>query len=71
MCFICTLAPYAHRTPRTPGPTQRTNIRLNERFRPVLAGRGSIDVKVITEADASEMPLDFEQKPDRLVVENA
>lgn len=56
---------------RTPGPSQRTNIRLNDMFRSVLGTGGTIDVTVITTAEAAGEPLDLTRKFERVLVENA
>lgn len=56
---------------RTPGPTQHTNIRLNELFRSIIQSGGSVHVSVIESATASDTPLDLARKADRLLVESA
>lgn len=60
---------------RSPGPTQPTNIRLNERLRTHLAAGGTVEVSVATEAelqlDGAAAPLDLAKKASRLLVENA
>lgn len=50
---------------RNPGPSQRTNIRLNERFRTHLATGGRIKMAILTSAEAEingrKVPLDLTQ----------
>lgn len=58
---------------RNPGPTQRTNIRLNERMKTRLAGGGSVRVALVTAArlavgECSE-PMDLDRRASRLLVE--
>lgn len=58
---------------RNPGPSQRTNVRLNDRMRAVLASGGSIAVEVCTRADVEvgscREPLDLRVKSHRLLAE--
>jgi len=60
---------------RNPGPSQRTNIRLNERLRTHLAAGGRVEMNIITtaesEIDGKRIPLDLNQKAARRLVENA
>jgi hypothetical protein len=60
---------------RNPGPSQRTNIRLNERLRTHLAAGGRADMYVVItaklEIDGNRIPLDLSQKAARRLVENA
>ncbi|MDQ3784073.1 MAG: hypothetical protein M3360_04230 [Actinomycetota bacterium] len=58
-----------------PGPSQRTNIRLNERLRTHLAAGGRADMYVIITAeldiDGNRIFLDLSQKDGRRLVGNA
>lgn len=56
---------------RTPGPSQRTNIRLNERFRRTVESGGTVVVDVVLTATMSDALLDLTMKPDRMLIENA
>lgn len=60
---------------RTPGPTQRTNQRLNALMVQLLAGDHAIEVSTATEAtieiDGQHGPLDLGSRPARILVENA
>lgn len=58
-----------------PGPTQRTNQRMNARFRGVLAERGTIDVSIadtiIIQIDGEDVVTDLTHQWDRRLAENA
>jgi hypothetical protein len=62
---------------RNPGPTQFTNIRINERLRGHLATGAQVKLCLITAArqttgeQDSPVPLDLTKKSDRRLVENA
>jgi hypothetical protein len=56
---------------RTPGPTQTTNIRLNDDYTAILGNGGTIVVDAIFAANGSDTPLDLTTQPARLLVENA
>lgn len=61
---------------RNPGPTQWTNLRINEVFRNALAARGSIDIFAVTESAWIELngdrhPADFSSRIVRRLFENA
>ena len=61
---------------RTPGPSQQTNIRLNERFRVHMAAGGSIDVdivddKVAVTAGGTPLDIDLADKATRRLLEHA
>lgn len=58
---------------RNPGPSQRTNVRMNERMRARLAEGGIVQVAVVTGAvlrvaECAE-PLDLERRASRLLLE--
>lgn len=58
---------------RNPGPSQRTNVRMNDRMRARLAAGGAVQVAVVTEAllwvaECVE-PLDLRQRASRLLLE--
>jgi len=58
---------------RKPEPSQRTNIRMNERMRAVIAAGGIVEVAVVTEAvlrvaECHEL-LDLERRTGRRLVE--
>lgn len=58
---------------RSPGPSQRTNIRLNDRIRQHLAVGGQVAVEVVTtawvELGVAREPLDMTRKSHRLLAE--
>lgn len=58
---------------RNPGPSQRTNVRMNERMRARLAAGGIVQVAVVAEADLRVAecaePLDLERRASRLLLE--
>jgi hypothetical protein len=58
---------------RNPGPSQRTNVRMNERMRARLAAGGTVRVAVVTEAALTVAecvePLDLRQRASRLLLE--
>jgi hypothetical protein len=60
---------------RTPGPRQRTSLRLNARMVEVLAGGGAIVMATATEAELElddwRGPLDLSKKSGRLLAESA
>lgn len=60
---------------RNPGPSQHTNIRLNDRLRAYIAAGGRVEMEIITgaelEIDGKRVPLDLSQKAARRLVENA
>lgn len=61
---------------RTPGPTQHTNLRLNEHFRNALSRGLSINVAVVTEdinvrIDEAARQIDMSRKLDRVLLEHA
>lgn len=61
---------------RTPGPSQRTNLRLNEHFRRALSQGRSITVAVVTEDinvrfDKAAHQIDISRKLDRVLLEHA
>jgi hypothetical protein len=58
---------------RNPGPSQRTNVRMNDLVRACLAAGGAVQVAVVTEAllwvaECVE-PLDLRQRASRLLLE--
>lgn len=58
---------------RNPGPSQRTNVRMNERMRARLAAGGTVRVAVVREAslmvaECAE-PLDLQRRGSRLLLE--
>lgn len=60
---------------RSPGPSQRTNQRINALLVGVLEAGGTVTISTATEArlatDDNEDALDLAGKPSRLLVENA
>ena len=62
---------------RTPGPSQQTNIRINEVFQAALAAQAHIDIFIITANDAwiesngERRPADLSSKAVRRLLENA
>jgi hypothetical protein len=60
---------------RNPGPTQQTNIRLNERMRAHLASSGRITMHLVTtariEIDGTSAESDLTSKFARRLLENA
>jgi hypothetical protein len=61
---------------RTPGPTQTTNLRMNEEIVVELRRGVPLSFAVITAAslaidDASPVPMDLSRKTNRQIVENA
>ena len=60
---------------RNPGPSQRTNIRLNQRIRFHLAAGEQVAVDVVTaawvEVGAAREPLDLDRKSHRMLAEEA
>lgn len=58
---------------RNPGPSQRTNVRMNGRMRARLAGGGTVHVAVVADAtlrvaECAE-PLDLQRPASRLLLE--
>lgn len=61
---------------RTPGPTQSTNERINERIRAVLAAGGAVAVEIAVSASevtptGERVRLDLSRKPERALIEAA
>ena len=61
---------------RTPGPSQRTNLRLNALMCETLANHGTISLAVVTEAvtlrrAGSHHPLNLNSKSERVLLEHA
>jgi hypothetical protein len=60
---------------RNPGPSQRTNQRINSRMRDIIRADGSVDVVTATEVrldiDGDPAIADLEFHPYRLLAENA
>jgi len=60
---------------RNPGPSQRTNFRLNDRLRAHLAAGGKVEMAILTAADVEiegrKLDLDLAQKAARRLIENA
>lgn len=56
---------------RTPGPTQLTNIRINQHMCAVLTAGGLVDIAVIERADGPSGPLDLSDKAIRVLIESA
>ncbi|MGE0252953.1 MAG: hypothetical protein AB7N54_00030 [Alphaproteobacteria bacterium] len=61
---------------RTPGPSQRTNIRLNAFMRGVLADGGTASVAIVTDEIVIEMAgitgtVEMSHKSDRVLLEHA
>lgn len=60
---------------RNPGPTQRTNQRLNEAMTALLQAGGAVTLSTVTEAtieiDGQRLHADLSRKSCRLLVENA
>jgi hypothetical protein len=56
---------------RNPGPTQPTNLRLNQLLKEALEDGGSVVVSVVLEAIFDGGKLDLAARPARLLVENA
>jgi hypothetical protein len=61
---------------RTPGPTQPTNLRLNQLSTQVLSQGGSLSVEILTEAhliddNGGRTEVDLAWKPGRVMVEAA
>jgi hypothetical protein len=56
---------------RNPGPTQPTNVRLNQLLQEILEAGGSVTVSVVLEGTFDGRPLDLAAKPARLLIENA
>jgi hypothetical protein len=61
---------------RTPGPTQRTNLRLNALLKEVLSEGGRVEVAVVTGATVTlegdeAVEADLSDRAVRLVIENA
>lgn len=55
---------------RTPGPSQRTSIRLNDLMRTVLDQGGTVDIAVIEQAHGGSRPLDLSDKAARVLVQS-
>lgn len=64
-----------HSNYRSPGPTQRTSLRINELLRSHLAAAGLAELALATDAevviDGSRQALDLSRKVSRLLAENA
>jgi hypothetical protein len=61
---------------RKPGPTQATNIRMNQVLREHLEAGGLINIDVVTDSvllriDGSALPVDLDSKSVRRLLENA
>ena len=60
---------------RNPGPTQPTNLRINERIHTHIAAGDRVEVSMATEAllelECAAAPLDLARRASRLLVENA
>ena len=61
---------------RTPGPTQRTNLRLNDLFRTLLAQGTSISVSIVTDdiqvsLGSTTHSANLNRKQDRVLLEHA
>lgn len=61
---------------RTPGPSQKTNRRLNQRMRQTLDARGRISVAIVINAtwlavNGEEREADLSKKADRVLLEHA
>ena len=60
---------------RNPGPTQKTNLRLNEVMIAHLGAGGSISMEIVTEGslllDGAHAPLDLDDKAHRVLAEQA
>jgi hypothetical protein len=58
---------------RNPEPSQRTNVRLNERMRGLVAAGGIVEVAIVTEAvlrvAECHEPLDLAHQTSRRLVE--
>jgi len=60
---------------RNPGPTQRTNIRLNERLKSLIGTGGRVDLATVTDAsveiDGRVLPAELSGKIHRRLLESA
>jgi hypothetical protein len=56
---------------RNPGPTQSTNVRLNALLRATIEAGGSIAVAIVASATFMDSALDLNERPARLLIENA